>query len=294
MKRLVSIGEVMVELSPSSGTLAMGFAGDTFNTAFYARRQLGPDWQVDYLTALGTDPLSDRIVDFIATAGIGTACIARVPDRVPGLYMISLAGAERSFTYWRGESAARLLARDEAHLRAALSGADLIYLSGITLAILEDADRAKLLSAVATARQKGAIIAFDSNLRPRLWPDKAAMCRAVKDCAHLTDIALPSFDDEAAAFGDASPEETARRYHAAGVPLVVVKNGAEAVTVFDADGLARFPVQPAAQITDTTAAGDSFNAGFLAAHLSGSGIAAAVQTATGLAAQVIGVKGALL
>ena len=294
MKTFVSIGEVMVELSPADGdTMAMGFAGDTFNTAYYARRELGPDWQVDYLTALGTDPLSDRITQFIAKAGIGTSHITRIPDRVPGLYMISLVGAERSFTYWRGQSAARLLARDATHLHAALRGVDLIYLSGITLAILDDPDRAKLLSAIATARQRGAVVAFDSNLRPRLWPDKAAMCQAVMNLAPLTDIALPSFDDEAAAFGDATPEATAQRYRAAGVPLVIVKNGAEPVTACGPDGMAQFPVQPA-RVIDTTAAGDSFNAAFLAAHLNGNDLATSLAAASALAAQVIAVRGALI
>ena len=293
MKRFVSIGEVMVELSPSDDKMAMGFAGDTFNTAWYARRQLGPDWQVDYLTALGVDPLSDRISQFIARSGIGTTHITRIPDRLPGLYMIHLDGGERSFSYWRNQSAARLLASDVTHLQHALSAADLIYLSGITLAILDAADRARLVTAIALARQRGAKVAFDSNLRPRLWGDKATMHGAVIEMAQLTDIALPSFDDEAAAFGDATPEATALRYRATGVPLIIVKNGPDDVTTLGPAGLHRFPTRPVAQVVDTTAAGDSFNAAFLAAHLTGQNLPTSIATAAALAARVIAVKGAL-
>ena len=294
MKRLVSIGEVMVELSPAGDGVAMGFAGDTFNTAYYARRSLGPDWQVDYLTALGCDPLSDRILDFIARCNIGTTHITRIPTRAPGLYMIHLTGAERSFTYWRDHSAARLLARDPAHLQTALHKAELIYLSGITLAILSADDRANLRDALALARRKGAAIAFDSNLRPRLWPDLATMRASVIDMLALTDIALPSFDDEATAFGDATPDATAHRIHAAGVPLVIVKNGPNPVTVLSPEGLQHFAVRPAPGIVDTTAAGDSFNAGFLAAYLTGHDLRTATATAASLAAQVIAVRGALI
>jgi len=124
-RRLVAIGECMIEMAPAGGAdlFRMAFSGDTFNTAWYAQRLLPKDWRVDYVTAVGTDPVSDRMVGFIAEAGIGTGHIARVPDRGVGLYLISLDRGERSFTYWRSHSAARLLAENERRLDAALDGA---------------------------------------------------------------------------------------------------------------------------------------------------------------------------
>lgn len=294
--RIVSLGECMVEMAPldAPGTYAMGFAGDTLNTAWYLRRRLPADWRVDYVTCVGTDAVSERMLGFLADAGIGTAHVARLPDRTVGLYLIELRDGERSFSYWRGESAARLLARDPARLGAALAGADVAYLSGITMAILNEHDRWTLLAALSDLRAAGGRVVFDPNLRPRLWPDTAQMCRSIMETAALADIALPSHEDEAAAFGDVSAEATARRYEQAGVAVVVVKNGPANVVSLVDGVLAQHPIAPVTPVVDTTAAGDSFNAGFLAAHLSGAAIADAVRAGAKVAAHVIAARGALV
>ena len=295
-RRLVAIGECMIEMAPAGGAdqFRMAFSGDTFNTAWYAQRLLPKDWRVDYVTAVGTDPVSDRMVGFIAEAGIGTGHIARVPDRGVGLYLISLDRGERSFTYWRSHSAARLLAEDERRLDAALDGAGLAYVSGITLAILEPAARDRLLAALARARATGVPVAFDPNLRPRLWPDTASMCAAVMEAAATSDIVLPSHEDEATFFGDASPEATLERYRGAGCRVIVVKNGPGQILAADGEARIDFSPEPVKTVRDTTAAGDSFNAGVLAARAAGAPLAAAVADGSRVAAKVIQGPGALV
>ncbi len=295
-RRIVAVGECMVELSAASipGQYAMGFAGDTLNTAWYLRRCLGADWQIDYVTAIGQDALSDRMASFLAEAGLGTALVRRVPDRTVGLYLIELTDGERSFAYWRGQSAARLLAADVGRLKAALAGAALIYLSGITLAILEGTGRANLLTALRHARAAGSKVAFDPNLRPRLWPDSATMCAALMEAAAVADILLPSHEDEATHFGDRNPLATATRYGQAGAALVVVKNGPGEMVLWDRGQITRLTPDPVAPVIDTTAAGDSFNAAFLAAHLTGAGLLPSAQAGAALAAKVIGARGALV
>lgn len=295
MTRVVSIGECMVELAPQAGAdlYRIGFAGDTLNTAWYLRRLL-PEAQIDYLTAVGTDAISDQMVAFLQHSGIGTAHVARRAGLTVGLYMIQLSGAERSFAYWRGQSAARTLAADPAALTRALEGADLAYISGITLAILGREDRQTLLTALQDFRAKGGKVAFDPNLRPRLWTSPEEMRQAITDAAACADIVLPSFEDEAQWFGDASPEATARRYAGAGVACVVVKNGGGEMLTLREGAFLPHPCKPVADIVDTTAAGDSFNAGFLAAWLGDAPLAQAVAAGADLAGQVIRQRGALV
>lgn len=293
--RFVSIGECMVEMAPQpDGHYAMGFAGDTLNTAWYARACLSKGWQVDYLSAVGQDAVSDRMVAFMQGAGIGTQHIARVPGRTVGLYLIELQGAERSFSYWRSTSAARCLADDPQALALALNGAALAYVSGITLAILAPPARTRLMQALAEARATGTRIAFDPNLRPRLWSSEAEMCQTITQVAALSDIVLPSFEDEARHFHDADPAATRARYHAAGAGTVVVKNGADATLYSDRSVLVHHTPPKVDKVVDTTAAGDSFNAGFLAAWLAGQDPVSAMAAGAAVAGRVIGTRGALV
>jgi 2-dehydro-3-deoxygluconokinase len=289
-----SIGECMIELSGGREDLwRMGFAGDTFNTAWYARALLPPERGVAYITALGDDPFSDRLRAFIADAGVETDRIRTVPGRRPGLYAITLKEAERTFTYWRGESAARLLAADAAWLRQALSGAELIYFSGITLGILTPAARERLIAALAERRQQGATIAYDTNFRPALWPDEDEARAAMETALMVADIALPTFDDEQRLFGDATPEAAAERVASFGVKEVVIKNG-DAPCLVVADGRQESvpPVKPR-RMVDTTGAGDSFGGAYLAARLMGRPPVEAAELGHRVAAEVVGVHGAL-
>lgn len=297
MGRIVSIGECMGELSEtgSPGALSMGFAGDTLNTAFYLRQSLGPEWQVDYVTAVGTDGLSDRMLDFLTTEGIGTAHIRRLAGKTIGLYYITLKEGERSFTYWRNDSAARRLASDPAAIVRALENADVAYWSGITLAILPNQDRLALIEALGQFAGRGGTVVFDPNLRPRLWDNPETMRGWIHRAAAISDLCLPSFDDESTWFGDSDPIETAKRYHAEGARRVIVKNGGGAVTFLEAADKTGLQSIPSVEhVVDTTAAGDSFNAGFLAAELSGKSTEDAIAAGARLAAKVIGARGALV
>lgn len=294
-KRLVSIGEPMIEMSGGEDrTYRLGFAGDTFNTAWYMKALLPVDWSVDYVTALGDDIYSGQMRDFIAGAGIGTGHIQTIPGRRPGLYMIHQEGGDRHFTYWRGQSAARLLAEDKTALAAALAGADLIYVSGITFAILSPRARGRLMKAIVVARDAGARVAFDPNVRPALWTSQAIMASTITAAATLADVVLPTHSDEKPVFGDGDPEATARRYGQIGITEVVVKNGGEPAIVAAGDVQATVPASRPERIVDATGAGDSFNAAYLAARVRGIGPEEAAQEAHRVAGIVIGHRGALV
>ncbi len=289
----VALGEAMVELAPVEGALyRRGFAGDTFNTAWHMAQLLGPRADVGYVTRVGQDRLSDAFVSEIAADGLNIAGISRDPVRSMGLYLIELDGVERSFHYWRNTSAARGLADDRDALAQALAGAGLICLSGITLAILPPPSRQVLFGVLTDARQAGAVVAFDPNIRPRLWSSPHEIRETLAQMLPLTDIALPSFDDEATHMGDASPEATIARFAAAGVREVVVKTGDGPVSYLSGGTTGTVDTSPVSGIRDTTGAGDAFNAGYLAARLQGLTTPRAVGLGQALAAEVIRTPGA--
>ncbi|MEP2531475.1 sugar kinase [Shimia sp.] len=293
--KILSIGECMAEMSPQNeaGTFHLGFAGDTFNTAWYLRR-INPDISVSYFTGLGTDTISDQLRAVIKDAGINDQYGVQVPDRTVGLYLISLDNGERSFSYWRGESAARRLASDPSALKRAIEEHDLIYFSGITLAILDADGRQTLLSALHEGRDAGKTIAFDPNLRPRLWSDTETMLKVTMAGAHASDIVLPSFEDEATWFDDANPEATAQRYLSAGARTVVVKNGADEIYYHTPEERGTVSVPPIAKIVDTTAAGDSFNAAIIAGLSDGISLPKSIAAACKLSGAVVQARGALV
>ncbi len=289
---VASVGECMLELSARpDGAWNLGYAGDTFNT-LWAIRAL-TEHPCDYVSAFGDDPFSAKQISFLAEAGIGVASSPVIAGARPGLYAISLTGAERSFTYWRSDSAAKQLASQPAQLAKSLEDRALVYFSGITLAILSPNAREVLLSAVAAARKAGSLVAFDPNYRPRLWasPDEA---RAAIDAAlAVCDIALPTFPDEQMLYGDASQEATADRLARAGVREIVVKDGADPCLVVTEKDRSKVPAVHVANPVDTTGAGDSFNGGYLSARLLGHSPAEAAALAHSVAAAVVQVRGAL-
>lgn len=293
--RVLAIGECMAELAPSdkAGQFNLGFAGDTFNTAWYLAR-IAADIDVSFFTAVGDDAVSKDMRAFMVDSRIGDAHVQVIAGQTVGLYLIHLNNGERSFSYWRDSAAAKQLAVNQAALDRAIEDADLIYFSGITLAILDQPSRQNLFSALRHGREMGKTVAFDTNLRPRLWSDPQEMKVTVMQAAALSDIVLPSYDDEAEWFGDSNPLATLERYAKIGVNQIIVKNSAQPV-VFQIAGQRReVCVDPAPNVIDTTAAGDSFNAGVLAGILRGNDMAFGIMQGCRLASQVVQHKGALV
>lgn len=296
-KTVACIGECMLELrSVSPGLFALDYAGDTYNTAYYLARS-DADIQVEYATVLGTDRYSDAMLETFAGDSVGSNLVARVSDRQPGLYFIHLdESGERSFTYYRENSAARTLfsASYDAEYRDAIARCDVIYFSGITLSIITDDARDRLFGTLHKAREAGAIVVFDSNYRPQSWPDAESTRKLYARAYQHVNIALPSFDDEQALFGDATPADCAARIASYGVPEIVVKRGTETGAWRAPDGkTGTFRPTPAPVVVDTTGAGDSFNAGYLAARLNGETVSAACQSGAELSGHVVRHRGAI-
>jgi 2-dehydro-3-deoxygluconokinase len=293
--KIACIGEAMVELvlGKVAKTAELGFAGDTLNTAIYLRRAL-PAAEVAFVSVIGCDGLSDRMLAMIASEGVSTRLLARHPDRLPGIYSISTdAAGERSFSYWRDRSAARTLFQPESGVAFdALDSFDVVYLSAISLAILPPEIRVALFDWIDGFRQRGGRFAFDSNYRPRLWATRDEARLAVEQAWRRCDIALPSADDEMALFGDPDTTAVRHRLRGWGVLRGALKCSAAGPLSLGPSVVCTFGA--ADRVVDTTAAGDSFNAGYLAAHLSGATEAEALQRGHAFARLVIGHPGAIV
>lgn len=288
MTRVAAIGEAMIELSLQEETAHVGVAGDSLNTAIYLKRT-APDILVDYITCLGDDPFSDQIEAFIAGQSIGTLQCKRIANKSPGLYAITTTeDGERSFTYWRSASAARdMFKSGTGYDFSALAEYDLIYLSGISVAILPQPARLALLQWLTDTPVR---LAYDSNYRPRLWEDTQTARDITSAFWDRANICLPSIDDEMALFNENAQDVMARFQTYGGVGAL--KRGSEGPLSLGSQVEQEYA--PAPRVVDTTAAGDSFNGAYLAAVLSGRSQGEALQSGHQCAARVVQFRGAIV
>ncbi|MBM6579535.1 sugar kinase [Microvirga sp. BT689] len=292
MTRVACIGECMIELrEEADGRLSRSFGGDTLNTAVYLAR-LGT--RVDYITALGDDSWSDELIAAWDAEGVGTDRVLRLPGRLPGLYIIQTdPKGERRFSYWRETAAARLLfkAPEAQPIIESLATYDLIYLSGISLSLYGDEGRARLFSVLRDARSAGKRVAFDTNFRPRGWPDQTVARTAFRQAFECADIILASTEDLDLLFGGTGVDALLAFSDRA---EIVLKHPDLTCRVLSKGKEILVPSKPAEDVVDTTAAGDSFAAAYLNARLSGKSPEAAAQSGHRLAGQVVRHRGAII
>jgi 2-dehydro-3-deoxygluconokinase len=274
------------------GLYSRGFGGDTLNTAVYLARL---DVKVDYLTALGDDALSEEMISAWTAEGVGTRRVLRLRGKLPGLYMIQLdAEGERQFFHWRETSAARRLmdVPETDEILNSLTSYDVVYFSAITLSIYDEAGRTRLLAAVKRARLLGTRFVFDTNFRARAWPDLEAARQVFAGAFATADIVLTSTEDLVALYpGDSHADLMARIPS----PELVFRRAEPVSLLRFPGGSSEVRAEPMTKpVVDTTAAGDSFAAAYIAARLAGSDPVEAAQAGHRLASLVICYPGAII
>jgi 2-dehydro-3-deoxygluconokinase len=290
---IACLGEGMIELSGQP--LQRRSGGDTLNTAIYLARLLaGSPHHVRYLSGMGQDSLSRQMLADWQAEGVDISHIVILPGKLPGLYMVETdAQGERSFLYWRNDSAARHYFASGIDFASLLHPAHLqaIYLSGISLALFNDNERLRLLDALHDFARDGGKIWFDNNFRPSLWT--AAQARAGHEAVlALADVGLLTLDDEQALYGEETAEAVASR--TLGCKEVVIKRGGEPCLLASNGLRAEVLATAVPQVVDTTAAGDSFAAAYLASRALSYTPAQAAAYAHRLSAAVIAHAGAII
>ncbi len=294
---IAALGECMLELQGQAfGNLRQTFGGDTLNTAVYLARCGGPALRVHYATALGDDSLSSGMLERWQAEGVLTGLVQRLPGRVPGLYLIELdEGGERRFHYWRGQAAARAyFDAATTALEEQADALDALYLSGISLAILPPAGRERALALMTHMRAAGKVVAFDNNYRPRLWDSVGDARYWYGRAFAAASVALITADDHQALHGLPDLASAVSAAQALPVPEIAIKRGALPAIVGGDGHWQEVATEAVPRVVDTTAAGDSFAAGYLSRRLQGLGTAEAAAFGNRLAARVIQHPGALI
>ena len=278
---LLCFGEPMVELTRlDDGSFKPGFGGDTSNCAIAAARQGA---RVAYFSALGADSFARDLRDLWSREAVDDRYVRTDTEAPTGLYIITPSPAGRDFAYYRAGSAASRIGPADVP-RDALSRVRIVQLSGISQAIGEGPCDAGF-ALIEAAREAGCDVAYDTNLRLKLWSlerARAIVHGAVERCT----IALPSLDDSRLLTGLDDPDAIVDAYLARGPRLVALKMGEAGALVATADARVRIPPHPVTAV-DATGAGDTFDGAFLARLAAGddpvtagryAGVAAALTT----------------
>ncbi len=296
-RRLAAIGECMLEMSRNSDTLfKLGFAGDVYNMSVYFARCAKDHARVDFMSAVGSDRYSERLLDEMRNQRVGAEHVRILQGRMSGLYLVENdAAGERDFYYYRSDAAARDMFEGDLGdaLLANLLDYEYVYFSGITLAILKKESRDKFLAQLAELKQKNKVICFDSNYRQRLWDSKEQAQAYYNKVLPLIDIALLSVADAAALYDDCGFDACVERYLEAGAQKVIATAAEHGYMLATTKLRQRTEVEPV-KVVDATGAGDAFNGAFLAALICGERDEIACQKAAALARKVIQAKGAIV
>lgn len=301
VNKVAIIGECMLELSKTDSTLQYSFGGDTLNTAIYLSR-LTPSTaaEISYLTGLGSDPFSREMLKNWQSENINTDMVHISKSKQPGIYAIETAeDGERSFYYWRNDSAAKYWLRElQEHqlddLANVLCHYNIIYLSGISLAILPVDCRERLFKLLTLCHESQVQIIFDNNYRPALWESIDVARNTYERLLRLTDTAFLTFDDEVLLYGDETEQDSIARTQQLGVKEIVMKRGSDDCYVITDNEFITVTANKVDNVVDTTAAGDSFSAGYMAKRLTGGNPYDSAVSGHALASTVIQHHGAII
>jgi len=278
---ILCLGEAMVEFNqtggPESDQYLRGYGGDTSNCAIAAARQGA---HVAYCTLVGQDPFGDLLLDLWRQEQVDTSTVGRRADAPTAIYFVTHGATGHTFTYFRKDSAASRMTPADLPGEV-LDSTKFLHVSGITLAVSESL-RQTAMAAIARMRKAGRKVSFDTNLRLKLWPLDIAR-EATHAALKLSDIALPSLEDATALTGLGDPLAILDFYRGMGIPLVVLKCGADGVLVANSDGRWRLPGHRVPTV-DATGAGDCFDGAFLAEMARGASALDAVTYANAAAA----------
>jgi len=257
---VVALGEALIEFNHTRGApnqYLQGFGGDTSNCVIAASR-LGAS--AAYITRVGDDAFGRMLFELWRRESVDTSGVAIDSDADTGIYFVTHGERGHEFSYLRAGSAASRMRAFELPL-GVVKSAKVLHVSGISQAISSSACDS-VFAAIDAARDSGAKISFDSNLRLKLWPlsrARAVITATIRVC----DWFLPSLDEAAQLSGHTEPQAILDWSHTNGASLVALKMGGDGVWVSTSHARERIPGHRVDAV-DATGAGDCFDGALLA------------------------------
>jgi 2-dehydro-3-deoxygluconokinase len=257
---VLAIGEAMVEFNQARPedphVYVQGFGGDTSNMAIAAAR-LGA--RAGYATRVGDDVFGRWLQALWQREDVDTRAVSVDREAPTGIYFVSHGLQGHEFSYRRqGSAASRMTVQT---LPAdSLRATRFLHLSAISQAISPSACDA-CAAAIGIARDAGAQVTYDTNLRLKLWPLSRAR-DVIRATMRDTDWALPSFDDAREVYGVDDAGALIDACLADGARNVVLKMGAQGCVVAHAGVRTAIAAHPVAAV-DATGAGDCFDGAFI-------------------------------
>lgn len=296
-----AFGECMAQLNiDTQQHVDLGFAGDVFNALVYAKRCFDHVNPI-FVSATGTDKLSQLMHKTSLDENIDTSKIVRSESHNLGIYSINIDDqGERSFDYWRSNSAASqyfsLSASKSKPFDIDLdaNASNVFFFSGISIGILSETDRNELLTAISQLKAQGCRIVFDPNYRPKLWDSQQQAISWINRAYQISDIVLPGLDEHEMLFGHKTVQDVYEYFEQWHSKEIVVKAGSEGVYARDeAQNSIHVPFKAAEVQVDSTAAGDSFAGVYISSRLQGKDMEESVQLASTVARFVVTQYGAI-
>ncbi|MGF1622466.1 MAG: sugar kinase [Rhodomicrobiaceae bacterium] len=259
---ILALGEPLIEFNrQSDGRWLQGFGGDVSNCAIAAARQGA---RSGMLAHQGKDRFGDRLMALWESEGVDTSRVTRT-DAPSGIYFVDHDENGHHFTYYRKGSAASCMT--PADIRPELfEGVKILHVSGISQAISETA-RAAVDAAIRQAKQTGARISYDTNLRLSLWPLDEAKA-VINPTVPKADILLPGYDDARQLIGLEDPDAIMRHYLDQGIGIVGLTLGSDGALIGTQDEVRRLEPHKVESV-DATGAGDTFDGAMLARLIAG-------------------------
>jgi 2-dehydro-3-deoxygluconokinase len=255
----VCLGETMTLLAPAPGTplrladtVAVTHGGAESNVAVSLAR-LGD--AVAWCSRLGADPLGDRIVADLTTAGVDTSRVIRIGGVPTGLYLKDPGPDGTAIWYYRAGSAASGMDRTDVD-RALTGSPRLLHLSGITPALSASCADAVTYALSGTRTPTS----FDVNYRRSLWPSVDAAASVLLDLARRADIVFVGLDEARSLWRTTTAEQVRELMPAP--QWLVVKEGAVRASAFESSSAVHAAAR-AVDVVEAVGAGDAFAAGWL-------------------------------